>query len=183
MNNNRGRLNKGTKIYIHIAYVENNTARINLYVFAEPAVEVLVCCFTGHKTENLAAGAKVNVFGLVLAGIANSAGFKTGNDFISYCKGLSVKVLCNVLTNLNYSTCSLVSEFNGNITEWVALVLMYVSSADTCLLDLYKNLIVTNFRNGKFKNLNLSFASENGNSCLLWNLIVCHSHLLNHNFY
>lgn len=67
----------------------------------------------------------------------------------------------NILTQLNNSTCSLMAQLYGNITKGVTLVFMNVSSADTCLFNLYENLIVADFGNRKFKNLNLLCACKN----------------------
>ena len=114
------------------------------------------------------------MLGIVLAGVANTAGLKAGNDLVANVQGLAVVVGGDVLAKLYNGAGALVAKLNGDIAKGIALVLVYVGAADTGLLNLYENLVITDFGNGELENLDLLCAGKNGDSCFFRDLIVCH---------
>ena len=112
---------------------------------------------------------------LISAG-GDATGIIASNGILKSNKDATLAVL--PYGNFNDLARTLVTELNGNVAEGGALVLVNVGSADTCLLNLYKHLVVADFRNGKLIDVNFLCACENGNSCLLRDLKIRHGQIL-----
>ena len=174
MDYNSRRLDQRTKIQIHITYIKYYAACIYFNILTKPSIKVFVSFFPRNKSENFSSLAQMNMLRIVFAGITNSARFQAGYNFVSYCQRFSIIIFCNIFTNFDNCSCSLMSQFYGNISERISFVFMYVRTADSRLFHFYKNFIIINFRNRKFHDFNFFWACQNCDSGCFWNFILCH---------
>ena len=81
--------------------------------------------------------------------------YHTGNNLIANLKRLARAVLFNVLAHLHNLARALVTENYRDKRERVILVFVSIGTANTASLNLYKNIVITEFGNGIFLNLEM----------------------------
>ena len=161
MDNNRRRFDEDAEIAIHVRDVENDSAGIDLHVFAEPTVQIML--LARKKPENLSTVAELFDLGMELAGVARAAGLEPRNDLVTHFKGLSGEIGGDVFAERNDFTGAFVTELNRAETEGIAFVLVNVSPANSASFDLDENFIISDRRNVHFMNNHLARLFQDGN--------------------
>ena len=99
-----------------------------------------------------------------------SAGNRAGDDPIAYGQGLTRRVHGDVLAHLHDDAAALVSQYHGNQTEGIVLVLVNVGTADSAAFYLHQHLIVGDLRDIELLDLNLAQSGQHRHTGFLGDL-------------